>query len=181
MYSIEKHIYYRSDRLREILQGYFKHNNVSCNYLNDRYINNEKGDEFLKFLKKIKFTPAKYATNQEHLNDIRAILRFLSYKSKFLLKDWKSEEIRYWTLESANCVIWTELTDLRTLYSNLSQYLIAKAKENPRYFEGQYLLYYWIMFEVQFRLTKAEKEIWEQGLEEFMQYVYGKLAILAGS
>ena len=181
MYCIEKHIYYRSDRLREALQGYFKHNNVYCNYLNDKYINNEKGDEFLKFLKKIKFTPANYITNKKRLNDIRAILKFLSYKSKFLLKDWKLEEIRYWALESANCVIWTELTDLRTLYSSLSQYLITKAKENPRYFEGQYLLYYWVMFEVQFRLTKAEKEIWEQGFDEFIQYVYGKLAILAGN
>ena len=62
------------------------------------------------------------------------------------------------------------------------EFILAADKENPDYFGGQYLLYYWVMFEVQFRLTKAEKKIWEQGLEEFMQYVYGKLAILqAGS
>ena len=85
-------------------------------------------------------------------------------------------------LAVVNHVIWTSFTGLRTLYSSLSQYLIAKVKENPDYFGGQYLLYYWVMFETQFRLTKAEKKIWEQGPEEFMQYVYGKLAILqAGS
>ena len=150
-------------------------------FLNDKYICSEKGFKFVTFLKKINLTPAEHATNQKHLDDIRAILKFLSYKSKFRLKDYDLGCIWDWELSEVNRVIWTEFTSLQTLYSSLSQYLIAKVKENPDYFGGQYLLYYWVMFEVQFRLTKAEKKIWEQGPEEFIQYVYGKLAILAGS
>lgn len=99
-----------------------------------------------------------------------------------MLKDWNLDEVRPWLLASVNHVIWDELTNLRTIHSSLTRYLFTKVKENPDYLGGQYLLYYWIMFEVQFRLTKAEKKIWDQGFEEFMQYVYGKLAILqAGS
>lgn len=147
-------------------------------FLNDKYISSEKGFKFVTFLKKINLTPAEHATNQKRLDDIRAILKFLSYKSKFKLKDYSLDFIHYWVLSAVNHVIWTEFTSLQTLYSSLSRYIIAKVKENPDYFGGQYLLYYWVMFEVQFRLTKAEKKIWEQGPEEFMQYVYGKLAIL---
>ena len=147
-------------------------------FLNDKYICSEKGFKFVTFLKKINLTPAEHATNQKHLDDIRAILKFLSYKSKFKLKDFRLDFLSNWLLVSVNHVIWTEFTSLQTLYSSLSRYIIAKVKENPDYFRGQYLLYYWVMFEVQFRLTKAEKKIWEQGFEEFMQYVYGKLAIL---
>ena len=182
MYCIEKHICHRSSRIKDILKEYFTHDNSSKtgfhDFINDKYISSEKGFKFVIFLKNINLTPANFTTNQKHLKDIRAILKFLSYKSKFILKDVGLDGIWDWTLAEINLTIWTELTDLRTLYSSLSQYLIAKVKENPDYFGGQYLLYYWVMFEVQFRLTKAEKKIWEQGPEEFMQYVYGKLAIL---
>ena len=185
MYCIEKHIYYCSSRIKSMLGEYFKRDMSFTtgfqDFLNDKYICSEKGFKFVTFLKKINLTPAEHATNQKHLDDIRAILKFLSYKSKFRLKDYDLGCIWDWELSEVNRVIWTEFTSLQTLYSSLSQYLIAKVKENPDYFGGQYLLYYWVMFEVQFRLTKAEKKIWEQGLEEFMQYVYGKLAILAGS
>lgn len=178
MYCIEKHVYYCSNRLRDVLREYFIRDTTSPNCMNDKYINSAKGDKFLRFLKKINFTSAEYFTNKERLNDIKAILKFLSYKSKFILKDVDLGVIRSWTLASANHIIWTELTNLPTIYSNLGQFLITKVKENPDYLGGQYLLYYWIMFEVQFRLTKAEKAIWEQGFDEFMQYVYGKIAIL---
>ena len=151
-------------------------------FINDKYICSEKGFKFVTFLKKINLTPAEHATNQKRLDDTRAILKFLSYKSKFKLKDFSLDFISNWVFVAVNNVIWAEFTSLQTLYSSLSRYIIAKVKENPDYFRGQYLLYYWVMFEVQFRLTKAEKKIWEQGPEEFMQYVYGKLAILqAGS
>ena len=182
MYCIEKHIYYRSSRLKDILEEYFTRDNSSKtgfhDHINDKYICSEKGFKFVTFLKNINLTPANFTTNHKRLKDIRAILKFLSYKSKFMLKDESLDCIWDWTFAAANRVIWTEFTDLQTLYSSLSQYLIAKVKENPDYFGGQYLLYYWVMFEVQFRLTKAEKEIWKQGFEEIMQYVYGKLAIL---
>ena len=147
-------------------------------FINDKYICSEKGFKFVTFLKKINLTPAEHATNQKRLDDTRAILKFLSYKSKFKLKDFSLDFISNWVFVAVNNVIWAEFTSLQTLYSSLSRYIIAKVKENPDYFRGQYLLYYWVMFEVQFRLTKAEKKIWEQGPEEFMQYVYGKLAIL---
>ena len=151
-------------------------------FINDKYICSEKGFKFVTFLKKINLTPAEHATNQKRLDDTRAILKFLSYKSKFKLKDFSLDFISNWVFVAVNNVIWAEFTSLQTLYSSLSRYIIAKVKENPDYFRGQYLLYYWVMFEVQFRLTKAEKKIWEQGPEEFMQYVYGKLTILqAGS
>ena len=150
-------------------------------FINDKYICSEKGFKFVTFLKKINLTPAEHATNQKRLDDTRAILKFLSYKSKFKLKDFSLDFISNWVFVAVNNVIWAEFTSLQTLYSSLSRYIIAKVKENPDYFRGQYLLYYWVIFEVQFRLTKAEKKIWEQGPEEFIQYVYGKLAILAGS
>lgn len=182
MYCIEKHIYYCSRRIKDILGEYFKRDISSKtgfhDLINDKYICSEKGFKFVVFLKKINLTPAEHTTNQKYLDDIRAILKFLSYKSKFKLKDFNLDFISNWVLVAVNHVIWTEFTDLRVLYSSLSRYLIAKVKENPDYFGGQYLLYYWVMYEVQFRLTKAEKKIWEQGFEEFMQYVYGKLAIL---
>lgn len=182
MYCIEKHIYYCSSRIKDILGDYFKRD-LSSNtgfhdFINDKYINSVKGFKFVAFLKKINLTPAEHTTNQKRLDDIKAVLKFLSYKSKFRLKDYDLGCIWDWELSEVNHVLWTEFTGLQTLYSSLSRYLIAKVKENPDYFGGQYLLYYWVMFEVQFRLTKAEKEIWEQGLEEFMQYVYGTLAIL---
>lgn len=147
-------------------------------FINDKYICSEKGFKFVTFLKKINLTPAEHTTNQKRLEDTKAILKFLSYKSKFILKDYSLEFIHDWKLVTVNHVIWTELTSLQNIYSSLSRYLIAKVQENPDYFGGQYLLYYWVMYEAQFRLTKAEKKIWEQGFEEFMQYVYGKLAIL---
>lgn len=183
MYCIEKHIYYCStSRIKNILGEYFKCDYSSKtgfhDFLNDKYICSEKGFKFVTFLKKINLTPAEHTTNQKRLDDIRAILKFLSYKSKFKLKDFSLDFISNWVLVAVNHVIWAEFTSLQTLYSSLSRYLIAKVKENPDYFRGQYLLYYWIMYEVQFRLTKAEKKIWDQGFEEFMQYVYGKLAIL---
>ena len=182
MYCIEKHIYYCSSRIKDILGEYFTRDYSSKtgfhDFINDKYICSEKGFKFVTFLKKINLTPAEHTTNQKRLDDIRAILKFLSYKSKFKLKDFKLNFISNWVLAAVNHVIWTEFTGLQTLYSSLSRYLIAKVKEIPDYFGGQYLLYYWVMYEVQFRLTKAEKKIWEQGLEEFMQYVYGKLAIL---
>lgn len=185
MYCIEKHINYRSSRIKDILKEYFTRDNSSKSgfhdYITDKYISSEKGFKFVTFLKKINLTPVEYITNKKRRDDIRAILKFLSYKSKFMLKDESLDCIWDWTLAEVNHVIWTEFTGLQTLYSSLSRYLIAKVKENPDYFGGQYLLYYWVMFEVQFRLTKAEKEIWKQGFDEFMQYVYGKLAILAGS
>ena len=186
MYCIEKHFYYRcSSRIKNVLNEYFIRDNSSKtgfhDHITDKYISSEKGFKFVTFLKKINLTPADYTTNKKRRDDIRAILKFLSYKSKFRLKDYDLGCIWDWELSEVNRVIWTEFTSLQTLYSSLSQYLIAKVKENPDYFGGQYLLYYWVMFEVQFRLTKAEKKIWEQGPEEFMQYVYGKLAILAGS
>ena len=182
MYCIEKHIYYCSSRIKDILGDYFKRD-LSSNtgfhdFINDKYINSVKGFKFVLFLKKINLTPADHATNQKRLDDIKAVLKFLSYKSKFKLKDFNLEYIHYWRLATVNHVIWTEFTSLQNIYSGLSQYLITKVKENPDYFGGQSLLYYWVMYEVQFRLTKVEKMIWEQGLEEFMQYVYGKLAIL---
>ena len=182
MYCIEKHIYYCSSRIKDILGDYFKRD-LSSNtgfhdFINDKYINSVKGFKFVTFLKKINLTPADHTTNQKRLEDTKAVLKFLSYKSKFRLKDFSLEYIHYWRLATVNHVIWTEFTSLQNIYSGLSQYLITKVKENPDYFGGQYLLYYWVMFEVQFRLTKVEKMIWEQGLEEFMQYVYGKLAIL---
>lgn len=181
MYCIEKHIRYCSNRLKDVLRGYFIRDNLSTGFfdcIDDKYVNSEKGSNFLTFLKKINLTPADYTTNKKHINDIRTILKFLSYKSKFELKDWGSEYVRPWLLASVNHVIWDELTNLRTIHSSLTQYLFTKVKENPDYLGGQYLLYYWIMFEVQFRLTKAEKKIWDQGFDEFMQYVYGKIAIL---
>lgn len=180
MYCIEKHIYYCSGRLTDVIREYFKcaSSDSDSDYLDVKYINSEKGDEFLKFLENINFTPADNLTNKERLNDIRAILKFLSYKSKFMLKDMSLEEIRHWTFAAANRTIWTEFTDLQAIHSSLGQFLITKVKENPDFLGGQSLLYYWIMFEVQFRLTKAEKKIWEQGFDEFIQYVYGKLAIL---
>ena len=185
MYCIEKQIYYCSSRIKDMLGEYFKRDMSFTtgfqDFINDKYICSEKGFKFVTFLKKIHLTPAEYTTNKKRHNDIRAILKFLSYKSKFRLKDYDLGCIWDWELSEVNRVIWTEFTSLQTLYSSLSQYLIAKVKENPDYFGGQYLLYYWVMFEVQFRLTKAEKKIWEQGFDEFMQYVYGKLAILAGS
>lgn len=182
MYCIEKYIYCCSNRIKDLLEGYFTRDNSSKtgfhDHIIDKYISSEKGFKFVIFLKNINLTPAEYTTNKKRRDDIRAILKFLSYKSKFKLKDENLESIWDWTLVAANHTIWTEFTDLNVLHSGLSRYLIAKVKENPDYFGGQYLLYYWVMFEVQFRLTKAEKQIWEQGLEEFMQYVYGKLAIL---
>ena len=182
MYCIEKHIYYRSNRIKDVLEEYFTRNNTSKtgfhDFIDDKYISSEKGFKFVAFLKNINLTPAEYTTNQKRRDDIRAVLKFLSYKSKFKLKDEYLGSIWDCDLAVVNHVIWTSFTGLRTLYSSLSQYLIAKVKENPDYFGGQYLLYYWVMFEVQFRLTKAEKQIWKQGPEEFMQYVYGKLAIL---
>ena len=183
MYCIEKHFYYRcSSRIKNVLNEYFTRDNSSKtgfhDHITDKYISSEKGFKFVTFLKKINLTPAEHTTNQKRLDDIRAILKFLSYKSKFKLKDFKLDFISNWVLASVNNVIWTEFTSLQTLYSSLSRYLIAKVKENPDYFGGQSLLYYWVIYEAQFRLTKAEKKIWEQGLEEFMQYVYGKLAIL---
>ena len=181
MYCIEKHICYCTTRLKDVLRGYFTRDNLSTGFydcIDNKYINSEKGSNFLTFLKKINFTSANYITNKKHINDIKAILKFLSYKSKFMLKDWKLDDIRPWLLASVNHVIWNELTNLRALHSSLTQYLLTKVKENPDYLGGQYLLYYWLMFEVQFRLTKAEKKIWEQGFDEFMQYVYGKLAVL---
>ena len=186
MYCIEKHICHScSSRIKNVLNEYFIRDNSSKtgfhDFINDKYISSEKGSKFVTFLKNINLTPANFTTNQKRLKDIRAILKFLSYKSKFILKDVGLDGIWDWELSEVNRVIWTEFTSLQTLYSSLSQYLIAKVKENPDYFGGQYLLYYWVMFEVQFRLTKAEKKIWEQGFDEFMQYVYGKLAILAGS
>ena len=183
MYCIEKHFYYRcSSRIKNILNEYFTRDNSSKtgfhDHITDKYISSEKGFKFVTFLKNINLTPAEYTTNKKRCDDIRAILKFLSYKSKFRLKDYDLGCIWDWELAAVNNVIWTEFTSLQTLYSSLSRYLIAKVKENPDYFGGQYLLYYWVMFEVQFRLTKAEKKIWEQGSEDFMQYVYGKLAIL---
>lgn len=183
MYCIEKLISNRStSRIKNVLKEYFTRDNSSKtgfhDHIIDKYISSEKGFKFVIFLKNINLTPAEYTTNKKRHNDIRAILKFLSHKSKFRLKDYDLGYIWDWELSEVNRVLWTEFTDLQTLYSSLSQYLIAKVKENPDYFGGQYLLYYWVMFEVQFRLTKAEKQIWEQGLEEFMQYVYGKLAIL---
>ena len=183
MYCIEKHFYYRcSSRIKNVLNEYFIRDNSSKtgfhDHITDKYISSEKGFKFVTFLKKIHLTPAEYTTNKKRRDDIRAISKFLSYNSKFRLKDYDLGCIWDWELSEVNHVIWTEFTSLQTLYSSLSQYLIAKVKENPDYFGGQYLLYYWVMFEAQFRLTKAEKKIWEQGPEEFMQYVYGKLAIL---
>lgn len=186
MYCIEKHFYYRcSSRIKNVLNEYFIRDNSSKtgfhDHITDKYISSEKGIKFVSFLKHITLTPAEYTTNKKRRDDIRAILKFLSYKSKFRLKDYDLGCIWDWELSEVNRVIWTEFTSLQTLYSSLSQYLIAKVKENPDYFGGHYLLYYWVMFEVQFRLTKAEKKVWEQGFDEFMQYVYGKLAILAGN
>ena len=183
MYCIEKLILNRStSRIKNVLKDYFTRDNSSKtgfhDHINSKYVSSEKGFKFVTFLKNINLTPAEYTTNKKRRDDIRAILKFLSYKSKFRLKDYDLGCIWDWELSVVNHVIWAEFTGLQTLYSSLSRYLIAKVKENPDYFGGQYLLYYWVMFEVQFRLTKAEKEIWEQGLEEFMQYVYGKLAIL---
>lgn len=184
MYCIEKLILNRStSRIKNILlKEYFTRDNSSKtgfhDHINDKYLSSEKGFKFVTFLKNINLTPAEYTTNKKRCDDIRAILKFLSYKSKFRLKDYDLGCLWDWEISIVNHVIWTEFTGLQTLYSSLSRYLITKVKENPDYFGGQYLLYYWVMFEVQFRLTKAEKKIWEQGLEEFMQYVYGTLAIL---
>lgn len=186
MYCIEKHIYNRStSRIKDVLGEYFIRDNSSKtgfhDFINDNYICSEKGIKFITFLKKINLTPADYTTNKKRCDDIRAILNFLSYKSRFKLKDGGLNSLDCiwdWGLTEASNVIWVEFTSLQTLYSSLSQYLIAKVREHPNYFGGQYLLYYWIMFEVQFRLTKAEKKIWDQGFEEFTHYVYGKLAIL---